>query len=556
VRRAGLRAVVAGLLVCAGLSEGARPARALDAADVSREIRRLLDSGRGLVTGVVAPAERTTIVSLYGPRAAPLWTDPAGRPTADARDALALFDGAAADGLDPAAYHAGALDSRAAALAAGRAGAAEVAAFDVGLSAGVLRYLRHLHHGRVDPRALGLRMTTPRDEHDGAAIVREALAGHRLNAAAAGLAPPLAQYRSLRLMLARYRALASDPTLTPPAASRTVHPGQPYPDLLSLQRLLVALGDLPSGLPPAGTIYDGAIADGVKRFQVRHGLEPDAVLGRATQAALRVPLAWRARQIEMALERLRWLPHLGTERLIALNVPMFRLWAWSANPPDGAPSFGMNAIVGRARGFQTPVFVEEMRTIIFRPYWNVPASILRAEILPALALDPGFLRKENMEIVAGPGDDAPVLAPTAEHIAELAAGRVRVRQRPGPKNALGLVKFDFPNADAVYMHATPAAALFRRARRDFSHGCVRVEHPIELAEWVLDAPEVWPRERILAAMNATETRTVMLARPVQVILFYTTAAVMPEDGTIHFADDIYRRDAALDRALATAAPAR
>ena len=293
------------------------------------------------------------------------------------------------------AYRAGALDSRAAALAAGPAGAADVAAFDVGLSAGLLRYLRHLHKGRVDPRALGLRLTTPRDEHDYAAIVREALAGHRLNAAAAGLAPPLAQYRSLRLMLARYRALASDPTLTPPAASRTVHPGQPYPDLLSLQRLLVAVGDLPSGLPPAGTIYDGAIADGVKRFQVRHGLEPDGVLGRATQAALRVPLAWRARQIEMALERLRWLPHLGTERLIALNVPMFRLWAWSANPPDGAPTFGMNAIVGRARGFETPVFVEEMRTIVFRPYWNVPVSILRAEILPALARDPGYLRKRG-----------------------------------------------------------------------------------------------------------------------------------------------------------------
>ena len=141
----------------------------------------------------------------------------------------------------------------------------------------------------------------------------------------------------------------------------------------------------------------------MKRFQIRHGLQADGVLGHATQAALRVPLAWRVRQIELALERLRWLPHLGDERFVAVNIPMFRLWAWDSIPPDGAPSFGTGVIVGRALNTRTPVFVEEMRYIIFRPYWNVPPSILRHEILPALARDPDYFESHDHGDRVGPG---------------------------------------------------------------------------------------------------------------------------------------------------------
>jgi L,D-transpeptidase YcbB len=209
----------------------------------------------------------------------------------------------------------------------------------------------------------------------------------------------------------------------------------------------------------------------------------------------------------------------------------------------------MGVIVGRALNTQTPVFLEQMREVIFRPYWNVPRSIARNEIIPRLERDPEYLRRQNMEIVRGPGDAAPAVADTPENLALLRQGVLRVRQRPGPTNSLGLIKFVFPNEENVYMHGTPAQELFGQSRRDFSHGCVRVQDPVALAQWALAEQPEWTRERILAAMTDSRSLSVKLLRPIQVILFYTTAAVMPEDGSIHFADDIYLQDAKLDRAL-------
>jgi murein L,D-transpeptidase YcbB/YkuD len=202
--------------------------------------------------------------------------------------------------------------------------------------------------------------------------------------------------------------------------------------------------------------------------------------------------------------------------------------------------------VGRALSTQTPVFAAEMRSVIFRPYWNVPQSILLHETLPALRRSPGYLRRNDMEIVAG----STVVAPTPGNLELLRRGRLQLRQRPGPANALGLIKFDFPNVHDIYMHDTPATALFSRSRRDFSHGCVRVEDPVRLAEWVLAGDPAWTRDEILAAMHGSRTFEVKLPRPVQVLMFYLTAMVRPEDGSLRFAEDIYRHDARLDQALA------
>jgi murein L,D-transpeptidase YcbB/YkuD len=486
---------------------------------------------------------------------APLWVDAAGRSTADAREALALLRNAANEGLDPADYDVAFLDILAGTFESRQLPSRhDVARFDAALSDAMVRYLRHLHGGRVDPRAAGFRMAVPADDHDFAAILRAAIAGDRLSETVAEFTPPLALYRSLRGMLARYRRLAADPSLERLSTlAAIVRPGDVSAGLSVLHRRLVAFGDLAADVPapPEPFVYEGALVDGVKRFQIRHGLEPDGVLGGGTQAALRVPLAVRVRQIELALERLRWLPHLGDKRFVAVNIPMFRLWAWDVIPPDGAPSFDMGVIVGRALNTQTPVFVEEMRSVIFRPYWNIPWSIARAETLPAVERDPEYLRRQNMEIVSGFGDDARPVPATAENLARVRQGQLRVRQRPGPNNALGLVKFVFPNDQNVYMHGTPAVQLFGRFRRDFSHGCVRLEDPVALAEWALADQPDWPRDRILAAMHGHATITVNLRRPIQVILFYVTAVVMPEDGTVHFAEDIYRHDARLEKALAS-----
>jgi murein L,D-transpeptidase YcbB/YkuD len=191
-----------------------------------------------------------------------------------------------------------------------------------------------------------------------------------------------------------------------------------------------------------------------------------------------------------------------------------------------------------------------MQYVIFRPYWNIPSSILRAEILPALRRDPEYLRRHNMEVVSGPGDDAPSIPLTPEVLEQLDRNAFRVRQRPGPENALGLVKFVFPNDENVYLHGTPAPQLFDRTRRDFSHGCVRVQDPVALAEWVLKDRPDWTRDRILTAMHGAKSLRVDLPRPIRVVLFYVTAVVMPEDGTVQFADDIYGHDTQLARALA------
>ena len=229
---------------------------------------------------------------------------------------------------------------------------------------------------------------------------------------------------------------------------------------------------------------------------------------------------------------------------------MFRLWAWDPAAPADA-SISMGVVVGRALNTQTPVLSEEMRYLIFRPYWNLPRSIVRNEVLPALARDPSYLQRNDMEIVRGAGDDAQAVAASNENLAALREGGLRLRQRPGPKNSLGLVKFIFPNDADVYLHDTPATQLFGRARRDFSHGCVRVEDPVALAQWVLKDEPGWTRERIKAAMAGTSPLRVDLTRALPVILFYMTAMVMPADQAPHFADDIYGHDTRLARALAT-----
>jgi murein L,D-transpeptidase YcbB/YkuD len=262
-----------------------------------------------------------------------------------------------------------------------------------------------------------------------------------------------------------------------------------------------------------------------------------------------VPTQWRVRQIELALERLRWLPHLGDQRLLVVNIPMFQLWAWDRTPPRTTPQFSMNVVVGRALGAQTPVLAALMREVIFRPYWNVPRSIVVREILPALSRDPGYLERHDMEIVRGDGDRA-VVERTGDATNGLRRGTLQVRQRPGPQNSLGLIKFEFPNAESIYMHGTPAHALFGRPRRDFSHGCIRVEDPVRLAQWVLNDDVRWNRERIVGATMDSSSMRVAVPQPIQVILFYTTAAVMPDDGSVHFASDIYGQDAGLDRAVA------
>jgi murein L,D-transpeptidase YcbB/YkuD len=247
------------------------------------------------------------------------------------------------------------------------------------------------------------------------------------------------------------------------------------------------------------------------------------------------------------LERLRWLPHAPEGRFLVANVPAFRLVAFSS-ARDPRPALQMAIVVGKSARTETPLFADELTHVIFRPSWYPPPSILRNEIVPRVRRDPGYLRREDMDVVAATSENSPALAWTANTLERLHAGQLALRQNPGPQNSLGLVKFVFPNDYRVYMHDTPTRSLFARERRDFSHGCIRVERPAQLAEFVLSRQPGWTLEKIEAAMRGPRTARVNVGSPIPVFIFYTTAIVRADD-TVEFFDDIYGLDARLDRAL-------
>ncbi|MEQ1911767.1 MAG: L,D-transpeptidase family protein [Vicinamibacterales bacterium] len=499
---------------------------------------------------------RTELIELYAPAGfTPIWTDSGGALSRSAQDALRLLEWAPADGLDPADYAAADLrataDARHESAGGQLASIDTVADFDVALSASLLRYFRDLHMGRVNPRDVGFTLDMPLEEHDFATLVRDGAAQRELVQTAHALTPRGQQYPALASALARYRELAlGNAEIVLPRFEKSVHPGEQYSSLPELRAALILLGDLDAASPALESDrYDGVLVEAVRHFQRRHSLEPDGVLGKTTIAELTVPLAWRVRQIELAMEEQRWLRDLPSDRLIVVNIPMFRVTAWDTTPAGGAPAFTSRVIVGKAAATPTPVVSGMLSEVIFRPYWNVPTSIVRKEILPALARQPDYLERERMELVAGQADESPVVSATAENLALLRSGRVRLRQRPGPQNALGLIKFSFRNEYDVYMHSTPAPGLFARSRRDFSHGCVRVGDPIGLAEWVLGTQLEWSRERITAAMNAPQSARVAVRAQPRVMLLYTTAEVQLDSGDVAFAHDIYGHDGRLDRAI-------
>jgi murein L,D-transpeptidase YcbB/YkuD len=362
------------------------------------------------------------------------------------------------------------------------------------------------------------------------------------------------EYRRTVSALERYRILASeDDAAILPATKKPVEPGEHYAGVPRLIRLLVRIGDLPLPARPADTdIYQRALVTAVQRFQARHGLEPDGRIGKETLAQLNTPLSFRVRQLELALERMQQFPYDSSRPAIVLNLPEFRLRAFGAGRNL---ELEMKIVIGRARKLRTPLLSSELDTIIFRPHWNVPLSIQRNELVHDIARDPSYIAKNDFELVT-PMDVAVTEGVVPDKLlAQLRSGKLRLRQRPGTKNSLGLVKFVFPNPYNVYMHDTPAKSLFARARRDFSHGCVRLEKAEDLAEWLLRTESAWPRERIVEAMQGTESVSVTLKHPIPVVTVYRTAVVL-ESGEVHFFEDIYGEDAALEKELAKTGPAR
>jgi murein L,D-transpeptidase YcbB/YkuD len=465
-----------------------------------------------------------------------------------ARAGIELLADAASHGLDPRDYGVPHLQAQ---YRAQQPAAAPDAAMQRALAAAMLRYLGDLHRGRVAPAAIDHRFAPPSQPFDALAALRAALALQDLPLAVRQAAPALAQYERVREALARYRELESHVAWRSPLPAlpggRALVPGQAWPGLPLLAARLAALGDLGPGTGSAGSVlaYDGALVDAVRAFQQRHGLEADGVVGRATWAALQVTPRERARQLELALERLRWTPLLQGPRMIVINIPEFVLRAYEVRGERIDVALTMKIIVGKALDTRTPLIGELLRRIEFNPYWNVPASIARAELVPRLRRDPAYWTREGFEFVAAGAAADPVLDPSK--LQAVLDGRLRIRQRPGPRNALGDIKFVFPNRDSIYLHHTPSVELFERARRDFSHGCIRVEQPLALALFALHGQPGWDEARIREAMARGHLSSVALDDPVPVLIAYGTALV--KQSKVYFFDDIYGHDRRLDSAL-------
>jgi murein L,D-transpeptidase YcbB/YkuD len=424
----------------------------------------------------------------------------------------------------------------------------------------VARLVAAVHVGRVDPATLAWGYDISPKQLDRAAILGELRRGGDLRHALAILEPPFPHYARARRALARYKAAAAqgepEPVPELPKGQRKVEPGKPWAGVPQLAARLTVMGDLPgSALSEAASdgapAYDGPLVDAVKAFQARHGLDPDGVIGKGTIQALNATLKQRVRQIELAMERMRWLPKISDQATVFVNIALFRLWA--TDPASGQEPVRMNVVVGKSLQHKTPIFVDRMQYVVFRPYWNPPYGITVKEIVPHARRDPGYVARENLEIVASGDDDAAPLPVTPENLDKVVAGTLFVRQKPGPKNSLGLAKFIFPNTESIYMHGTPAQGLFSRARRDFSHGCIRLEDPLRLAQFVLRDQPDWTRERIEAAMQGERPMRVNLKQPLTVVLFYDTVHVNSE-GVVFFVEDIYGDDRQLDGALAQGYP--
>ena len=496
--------------------------------------------------GGLAAAQAPSIVVPSA--AAPLWYRD-GQLTAAARGLIETLAAAGDFGLQADDYGVASLKQGLLRLSEEPGSATELAAIDAELSVAATAFLHDLHYGRIAPAAAGFELPR-REPFDFGPTLRQLAAGH--GDAIAQVEPQLLHYRLLKQALGHYRRLAADPSLTrlPPMGTKVIKGGGSYAGAPALRRLLAATGDLPiEAASSSEPMLDPQLVGALRRFQFLHGLPNDGALGRTTFAALTVPFTQRVRAIELTLERMRWLPAFQGTTLI-VNIPQFRLYVLNGADDREADMLRMDVIVGQEYPrLRTPVFAADMTSIVFRPFWDVPISIARRELVPLLRRSPAALEAQHLEIVASGGRADEPLPLTAENLAGVNDGRLRLRQRPGADNALGLIKFVLPNPYGVYLHSTSAPQLFARPRRSYSHGCIRVSEPVALAAEVLrGTPGDWNATTIEAAMQG-DTRTVPLQHPVHVWVLYGTA-IASEDGSVRFFEDLYGHDRKLEALLA------
>ncbi len=506
-----------------------------------------------------------------------------GKPTKTATALIQMFTDADKKGLRPDDYDGQHWQEHLRAVAAAPKDENTVAQFDVAMTVTAIRFLSDLHLGRINPQSLNFDIDVParRAGFDVATLMNDQLVdADDVASVVDGVEPQNPMYKATENALPHYLELAekvsSQPPSDLPAPDKPVSPGGSYPAIGPLVQRLALEGD---GTPQAnGTQYTPDVAQAVQHFQSRVGLNPDGKLSKGTVDALNVPMSVRVQQINDALEKWRWLPDGYVKPRVLVNLPEFYVRAYD---PGGDLAFKMKVIDGEAKGHDTPVFVRTMKYLIFRPYWNLPVSIVKKELMRHLGGGNSYLEAHGYEVVNTSGQ--PVSGWSAN---DLEHSRYLVRQKPGPKNSLGLVKFMFPNEYDIYLHSTPEINLFNLTRRDRSHGCVRLNDAEKMANWVLSGQGDWDANKIHEAMfgqplqgddadastdaqkasggdpesgptstsdQVKDNKQVNLKTQLPVVITYLTANA-DEDGTMHFFNDIYGYDKELEEALAKPRP--
>jgi len=467
-----------------------------------------------------------------------------GQPDQRGKDILAALRDSSAHGLDPDSY----LVKNISHFWASSDTSSQVK-LDIVLTLGMIRYVADQREGRLLPRLADPKLfATARDaEVDWQTLFQTAFKTPDMAAFLADQAPPFNQYRLLQKTLAEYRKIAAAGGWPSIPQGPVLKPGSVDSRIQNVRNRLVITGDL-GATEINGDVFDHPLAEAVKKFQKRHNLSNDGVIGKQTLAAMNVSVDYRIQQIIINMERYRWLKPLHDERLVVVNIAGFEAAAGTQNNSD----ISMPVIVGNTY-HETPVFNDTIEYVVFNPYWNVPPSIARKEMLPNLQKDPGYLKKHNMRIFQGWKPGAAELDATTidwAQVTERGMNGYHIRQEPGPDNALGSLKIIFPNEYSVYLHDTPAHNLFKKEARALSHGCIRMGKPAEMASWVLGGEEKgWSVERVKEVVASRKQLEVTLDQPVPVHILYRTVFIRPDEDAVYFYSDIYGRDKLLAQAL-------
>jgi len=490
--------------------------------------------GEPLTSRIVLPA-------LYkANNDAPLWSNPHA-----IDQLLTAIRTINREGLTPADYHLAALETLQQRLASegGAASPEHSADFDILLSDALVRLGYHLAFGKVDPEALDpdWNMRRQLEQPDAVSRLYEAIRNGHIDVLLDSLRPTLSSYTRLIDALQQYRRIAAEGGWQSVPAGPSLKPGMTDARVVALRHRLASSKDL-SGDKTDSPDFDAQLEVAVRRFQGHHGLTVDGVAGKATLAAMNVPVERRIDQIRANLERARWVLHDLPAEYVLVDIAGFNVRFYR----DNRMIWETRAVVGRPARM-TPAFKSRITYLEVNPTWTVPPTILTEDVLPAVRRNPRYLQDKNMRVIDRQGN--PV------DLAGIDWSRYRgsnfpymIRQDPGPENALGRIKFMFPNTHAVYLHDTPSKQLFNRTERTFSSGCIRIENPYRFAELLLDGDPNWNRERVIEAVNSLKTQPIRLRKPVEVILLYWTMDV-DKNGDVLFKQDIYDRDPPIIRAL-------